>query len=175
MNLPIGAVTAAVLSLIHIPEPTQKASYSVSLVKDLVLHKLDLPGFAFFAPACIMLLLALQLGGDGRHAWNSPTVIGLFVGAGVLAIIFIAWEARVGEKAMIPGALFKSRVLVASIGQTIGLGVCLFVGSFWMPTYFQSVRGASPTESGVDVLPQILSQLLIGIVAGAAGRLLTCI
>jgi hypothetical protein len=169
MNLPIGAVTATMLAIIHIPEPRLKAPYSFALFKDLVLHKLDLPGFALFAPACIMLLLALQFGGEGSHAWSSATIIGLFVAAGAMAVMFTVWEARAGDNAMIPGSLFKSRVLLACIGQTIGLGVCVFVGSLWMPTYFQSVKGAGPTESGVNVLPQILSQLLFAIVSGAAG------
>ncbi|KAL5418675.1 hypothetical protein PMIN04_007235 [Paraphaeosphaeria minitans] len=167
MNLPIGAVTATMLALIHIPEPNPKAAYSLALFKDLILHKLDLPGFALFAPACIMLLLAIQFGGEGSHSWKSPTVIGQFVGAGVMAIVFIAWEARIGDRAMIPGSLFKNRIVLACIGQTIGLGVCVFVGSLWIPTYFQSVKGAGPTESGVNVLPQILSQLLFAIVSGA--------
>ncbi|KAF1960439.1 efflux pump protein, partial [Byssothecium circinans] len=168
MNLPIGAVTAAMLTLVHIPEPNPKAPYSFSLVRDLVLHKLDLPGFALFAPACVMLLLALQLGGGGSHGWNNTTVIGLFVGAGVTAAIFIAWEAKSGDKAMIPGSLFKNRIMLASIGQAIGLGVCTFVASLWLPTYFQSVKGAGPTESGVSVLPQILSQLVVGVGSGVA-------
>ena len=159
------------LALIHIPDPNQKVPYSFSLFKELVLHKLDLPGFVVFAPACVMLLLALQFGGDASHAWNSATVIGLFVGAGVMAIIFIAWEARVGDKAMIPGSLFKNRVLLASVGQNMALGVCVFVGALWLPTYFQSVKGAGPTESGVDVLPQILTQLLFVVTSGAAGML----
>ena len=168
INLPIGAITAAMITLIHIPEPTSKAPYSLSLLRDLVLHKLDLPGFALFAPSCIMLLLALQFGGDGSHAWNSATVIGLFVGAGVLAIIFIAWEARVGEKAMIPGILFKNRIMLAAIGQQFGLSVCVFIGGLWVPTYFQSVKGAGPTESGVDTLPQVLSQVLFAVLSGIA-------
>ena len=169
MNLPIGAITATMLALIHVPEPNPKAPYSIPLFKDLVLHKLDLPGFILFAPACVMMLLALQFGGDGSHTWNSPTIIGLFVGAGIMAIVFIAWEARVGDKAMIPGSLFKNRIVLASLGQNVGLGVCVFVGSLWIPTYFQSVKGAGPTESGVNVLPQILSQLLFAVVSGAAG------
>lgn len=168
MNLPIGAITATMLALIHIPEPNPKAPYSLSLVRDLVLHKLDLPGFALFAPSCIMLLLALQFGGDGSRSWNSATIIGLFVGAGVMAAIFILWEAKVGDKAMIPGKLFKHRILLASIGQTVGLGVCVFVGSLWVPTYFQSVKGAGPTQSGVNVLPQILTQLLFTVSSGIA-------
>ena len=168
MNLPIGGVTAIMLLLLHIPEGTPKAPYSLALVRDLITHKLDLPGFAIFAPSCIMLLLALQFGGEGSHPWSSATVIGLFVGAGLTAVLFVAWEARVGDKAMIPGALFKGRIMLAAIGQMLTMSVCVFVGALWLPTYFQSVRGAGPTESGVDTLAQVLSQLLFSVTSGAA-------
>lgn len=157
------------IALVHIPEPIEKAQYSLALAQDLLTHKLDLIGFFIFAPACIMLLLALQFGANGTHEWSSAAVVGLFVGAGVAAIMFILWEARVGEKAMIPGSLFNNRIILASIANCIGLGACTFVGSLWVPTYFQTVRGASPTQSGVNVLPLILSQILLAIASGAAG------
>ena len=41
--------------------------------------------------------------------------------------------------------------------------------SIWMPTYFQAVKNNGPTDSGVHVLPSILSQLLAVIATGAAG------
>jgi len=162
-----------ILVLIHIPESTKKLEYSVSVFRDLVAHKMDLPGFGLFAPAVIMLLLALQYGGDGKHPWDSALVIGLLCGAGVTAVLFIFWESRLGERAMMPGALFKNRIMLASIGQTIGLMVAVLVGSLWLPMYFQAVKGASPTMSGVYVLPAILSQLLFAVVSGAVGMFIT--
>jgi hypothetical protein len=53
------------------------------------LSDLDFPGFVISAGPITMLLLALQWGGV-QDAWSSSIVIGLFVGFGVLSIIFIA-------------------------------------------------------------------------------------
>lgn len=169
MNLPIGAVTAIVLMLVRIPDPVEKQPYSFALFRK-VIPLLDLPGFALLAPACVMFLLALQFGGDDTYNWNSPTIIGLFCGAGVVAIIFILWEAKVGDNAMIPGALLKNRIVVFSSISTVSLMVVVLVGSTFLPIYFQAVRGVGPTESGVDLLPSILSQLLFALISGAAGK-----
>lgn len=167
LNLPIGAVAALVIVLVPIPDHVPKAPYTLTLIRRII-PQLDLPGFILFAPACIMLLLALQFGGDGSHAWNSATVIGLFIGAGITGIIFCFWEARVGEGAMIPGVLLRNRIMLASLGQTICLMASVLVASTFLPIYFQAVRGASPTMSGVDLLPSILSQLIFALVSGAA-------
>jgi hypothetical protein len=135
-----------------------------------VIPKLDLIGCVFYAPAAIMFLLALQFGADGKHSWNSPSIIGLFCGAGVTAIMFFAWEWHMGDLAMIPGSIIKKRQMWASTGQALCLMVCVLVGSNYMPIYFQTIRGESPTMSGVDLLPSILSQLLFSVVSGASGN-----
>ena len=116
-----------------------------------------------------MLLLALQFGGDGTHAWDSATVIGLLVGAGVVFILFAVWEARVGDQAMIPGALLKHRITLASTIQTMCLMTTVLIGSTWLPTYFQAVRGDSPIKSGVNLLASILTQLVFAVSSGFAG------
>lgn len=43
--------------------------------------------------------------------------------------------------------------------------------SYYLPIYFQGVRGVEPTLSGVYTLPGILSQMLFAIVSGFAGML----
>ncbi|KAI4942276.1 hypothetical protein J4E91_010250 [Alternaria rosae] len=142
MNLPIGGVAAALIAFVPIPERTKKPRITLSLVRKII-PDLDLLGFALFVPPSVMLLLALQLGSGGKYAWNSSIIIGLFCGAGVCAILFILWERRMGDQAMLPA-------------------------SVWMPTYFQAVKGNGPTDSGVHILPSILSQLLVVIASGAA-------
>lgn len=168
MNLPIGAVCALIIAFVHIPDQIPKSAYSLALFRKII-PQLDLTGFTLFAPACIMFLLALQFGGDGTHAWSSATVIGLLVGAGVTVSLFAAWEARIGDKAMIPGTLLKNRISLASAAQTVCLTTTVLVGSYWLPIYFQAVKSASPVESGVDVLPSILSQLVFAVLSGFAG------
>ncbi|KAG6986530.1 hypothetical protein G7Y79_00078g099840, partial [Physcia stellaris] len=78
INLPIGGVTAAILLLIKIPDRT--AQHKGTPLPTILRERLDLLGFAIFAPAAIQFLLALQWGGT-KYRWNSPTVIGLFCGA----------------------------------------------------------------------------------------------
>ncbi|TEA10097.1 Efflux pump mlcE [Colletotrichum sidae] len=162
INLPIGGVVAILLALIRIPS---KLSTPLRLTQ-LPPH-LDLPGFVLFAPAAIMFLLALQFGGN-EHAWNSSVVIGLFVGAGVTVLLFVCWERRVGDaKAMVPLGLFKRRVVwTSAVVGALNMSITL-VGSYYLPQYFQSVKGETPFRGGVDFLPTILAQLVSAVVSGA--------
>lgn len=115
INLPIGAVALVLLVLINIPDVTHKKPFSMSLLKQ-VIPQLDLIGFAIFVPAALMFLLALQFGGND-YPWNSSVIIGLFCGAGVAAIVFVLWERRVGDQAMIPGAIIRNRTAICSAIQ----------------------------------------------------------
>lgn len=174
INLPLGGLAILLLLLVEIPDLTAKKPFSFGLIRSL-LPELDLIGFAFFAPASVMFLLALQFGGGEEYPWNSATVIGLFCGVGVTAIIFAAWEARMGDRAMIPWSILRRRMVWASCGQACTLMSCVLVASNYMPIYFQAVKGVGPTRSGVSMLPSILSQLTMAIVSGAAGKCQRCI
>lgn len=114
-----------------------------------------------------MFLLALQFGSAGTYAWSSSQVIGLFVGAGVLALVFFAWEYNQGDKAMLPGSLLRQRTVWASCAFGTCLVCCVSVAANWLPTYFQAVKGEGPTMSGVYLLPSIISQLIFVIISGA--------
>ena len=122
-------------------------------------------GFTLFAPAAIMFLLALQYGGS-TDPWNSATIIGLFVGAGVTFIIFMLWEYRVGDKAMIPYSIFTIRTVWTSCVTYGFLASLLICGSYYLPIYFQAIKNASPMISGVDILPSIISQMISAILSG---------
>ncbi|KAK8046965.1 MFS transporter [Apiospora saccharicola] len=113
----------------------------------------------------------MQWGGT-KYPWNSGTVIGLFVGGGVLFIIFVAWEWYVGETALIPGVIMGRRqVAVACLFAFLQLG-SLAVMSYYLPLCFQAVQGVSPLNSGVRVLPSVLPQILaLGIVGTLANRM----
>lgn len=155
-----------ILVLIRLPDVATKQPFSLALVRK-VLPELDLVGFSLFVPPSIMFLLALQFGSGNKHAWNSATVIGLLVGSGVLAIIFVMWERRAGDRAMLPGSVIGQRIVWVSCTYGMCNVVCMLVASNWLPTYFQAVKGEGPTLSGVHLLPGILSQLLAVLVSGA--------
>lgn len=165
----MGAVIGGALLFLHLPDLTVKPPFTWKLFQHTVLHELDLVGFALFAPAAVMLLLALELGGN-EYPWTSSVIIGLFCGAGVTTLVFLAWEWRTGEEAMIPLHLIRNRIIWTSSINTACVMASVVVASAYLPTYFQAVRGDEPTMSGVSTLPSILSTILMSIVSGAASK-----
>ncbi|TVY83625.1 Efflux pump mlcE [Lachnellula suecica] len=169
INLPAGGVTALILFFIQIPSRIEKRPLKDNLKSTLV--ALDLPGFFLFAPTAIMLLLALQWGGN-KYAWGSATIIGLFCGSGGNFLIFLAWEYKKGDDAMIPFSMVKIRIVWASCILILFFFGAQLTVAYYMAIYFQAVRGVSPTLSGVYLLPTILSQMAAAVTSGIlVGRL----
>ncbi|KAK9769015.1 putative Major facilitator superfamily domain-containing protein [Seiridium cardinale] len=164
INLPVGGVLAFLLIFCKTPDLTVKPPFSLSLVRETI-PELDLVGFALFAPAAVMFLLALQWGGN-NYPWNSSVVVGLFVGAGATAILFVLWERHMGERAMLPGSVIKQRIVWSSAVNGMSLMAIVFTAAQYMPVYFQGVRGEGPAMSGVDLLPSILGQLFMVVMSG---------
>ncbi|KAI0160958.1 MFS general substrate transporter [Hypoxylon sp. FL1284] len=163
VNLPIGAVVAILLLFVHIPEAAPKPP--VRQILGTAVQSLDLQGFCLVAPAAIMFFLALQWGGN-RYAWDSSTVIGLFVGAGVTFILFLVWERRRGEEAMMPIFMIKKRIIWSASGTMFFFMGVLFVANYYLPIYFQAVKDDSAVMSGVHILPTIVGQIIFAMSSG---------
>ncbi|KAI0424152.1 efflux pump [Xylaria sp. FL1042] len=160
INLPIGVVASGFLLFTSIPEHSPKRIGLFNLVS-----RLDLLGFSLLVPALIMILLALQYGGN-EHPWDSAAVIGLLVGGLVTVCLFVLWERRRGERAMIPLQLVSKRVVWSSNLVAGFMTSTLLVHSYYLPIYFQAVKDATPVQSGVYLLPSVLSQLLSSALSG---------
>ena len=168
INLPIGGATAALLVFITIPDRT--AETRGTSLASIVREKLDLLGFMIFAPFAIQFFLALEWGGT-RYRWDSATVIGLFCGAAGTFCLFLGWEYRKGDAAMVPFSMIKNKVIWSScLVQVFFFGGMLSM-SYYLPIYFQAVKGVSPTLSGVYLLPSILTQMLFSVISGVLGIL----
>ncbi|KAL2261812.1 hypothetical protein VTK26DRAFT_3255 [Humicola hyalothermophila] len=163
VNLPIGAIVAIGLLLLSIPDQFQKPS-PWSVLRRLHLE-LDLVGFALIAPAAAQLLLALQWGGD-IYAWNSPTIIGLFCGAGATTATWLLWDWFRGDEALIPPSVIKKQSVWSGAATHCFLLMNVYCASFYLPMYFQTVHGTTPMMSGVYVLASILPQLFMAVMAG---------
>jgi hypothetical protein len=149
--------------VLYVPDQVAKPGWRKVLSTSL--SEFDLIGFALFAPASIQFFLALQYGGN-QYAWNSATVIGLFCGASVTFILFLAWDYRQGDTAMIPFSMVKNRVVWSSSSTMLFFAGSVFITGYYLPIYFQAVLGATPMMSGIDILPNILTQMLMTMVAG---------
>jgi MFS family permease len=163
INLPIGGLATIFLLLINIPDRVDRSANRAPLRK--ILGQLDIFGFILFAPFAVMLLLALQWGGI-KYAWSSATIIGLFCGSAGTLLVFGAWEYRVGEGAMIPFYMVRQRIIWSSCLTMGCFSGSLMTITFYLPIYFQAVKGATPGLSGVYLLASILSVMIMAVTSG---------
>ncbi|KAJ5678899.1 hypothetical protein N7462_007143 [Penicillium macrosclerotiorum] len=164
INLPIGALVAVLLIFIEIPDQGSKPS--IKSAANTITHNLDLIGFVLFAPAAIQLLLALEYG-QNEFPWNSATVIGLFCGSGATLIVFLLWEYRMGDRAMIPLSMLAKRTVWSSCVVMFCIFAMVLSAAYYLPVYFQAIKDESPMMSGVYLLPSILAQLAFAVASGA--------
>jgi hypothetical protein len=129
------------------------------------IKELDLIGASILIPAIICLLLAVQWGGN-TYSWRNSRIIGLFIGAGLLLILFVYSQIRLGEKATLPPRILKQRTVAAASSFVFFFGAGIFVLMYYLPLYLQSVKGSSPTRSGIQILPLMLSCVLMTILTG---------
>lgn len=94
---------------------------------------LDIIGILLFIPSVLMLLLAVQWGGH-RYAWKSATIIGLFIGAGGMIIVFGAWEWRQQEEASIPPRIIRNKNLLFAALLSL-----VVVGSMNLVVYYMPI------------------------------------
>lgn len=167
INLPIGGLVAILLFFTHIPDQLQKPKARDVFPK--LHHYLDFIGFAMFAGAAIQVLLALQWGGVD-YAWKSATIIGLFVGGVATFVVWGFWNSHKGDSGLIPFSLIKRRVVWSAALTQLFIFTNLFISAFFLPIYFQAVKGASPFMAGVYILPSILSQLVAAVSSGILGK-----
>lgn len=163
INLPVGGVAMIYLSFLEIPEQTKKPPALVVLRS---IHRdLDILGFVLLASASIQLLLALQYGGQ-QFAWGSATIIGLFCGAGATAVAWFIWNKRLGDEALVPLSILGKTVVWAAALTQMGLTSGMLCVTYYLPIYFQAVKGVSPLTSGVYTLPNVVSQIFTAVLVG---------
>lgn len=129
---------------------------------------LDTMGFFLLSPTLVMFLLALEWGGT-TYPWNSTMVIALFCGSAGNLALFLTWEFKKGDAAMIPLKMIKQRVICFSSLTVFFLYANSLITSYYLAIYFQGVRGESPMFSGVYMLPGIIAQMAFGFLSGLAG------
>ncbi|KAB8337046.1 hypothetical protein FH972_021350 [Carpinus fangiana] len=163
INLPLGAITGAFI-VFFFTSPSRATSIGHLSAFDQM-RQLDLAGLAAFLPAVICALLALQWGGS-QYPWGNWRIILLFVLFGVLIIAFIGIQFWRNEKATVPPRVFKQRTVWSSAFFAAALGGSFFAMIYYVPIWFQAIKGVSATKSGVMNLPMILGLVIISLVAG---------
>jgi EmrB/QacA subfamily drug resistance transporter len=160
INVPIGIlaliVVEAVLKLEHIRRD----------------HRIDWGGAAALVVALVPLLIVAE---QGRiWGWSSTSAYVCYA-LGLIGIAAFIWtESRMGDEALLPLRLFKGSVFSVGSGQSFIIGMGMFGGLAAIPLYLQIVKGATPTQSGLLLLPLVAgimsASLLAGQVTSRTGR-----
>ncbi|PMD31482.1 MFS general substrate transporter [Hyaloscypha variabilis F] len=162
INLPIGGLAAAILVIFfRLPAHVKPAE---ATFREKMLQ-LDPIGIVLIMAAVICYVLALQWGGL-THPWSSSTIIGLFVGFGLLLLCFCFDQWYMEERAMLPKRLLKDRYIHQGMAYSFTIAGTYFLVLYFLPIYFQVIDNVSPIQSGVRNLPLILAITLATIVSG---------
>jgi len=156
LNIPIGLVALVITSYaLKMPRIHQKAT-------------VDWLGAGLIVGAVSALLLYLSWRGK-TYGWTEGWALVLLIGGLALAAIFVLVENRVSEP-IIPMRLFKNRTF--SVGNVFGfiMGFGMFGGIIYLPVYLQVVKGWTPTQSGLAMLPMVVGIFSTSI---SSGRLMS--
>ncbi|KXJ96128.1 major facilitator superfamily-domain-containing protein [Microdochium bolleyi] len=158
VNLPISGVGFVVLYFVlslHNPRTPLKSG----------LAALDWLGSLFIIGGTLMFLLGLEFGGI-TFPWNSAAIICLLL-FGILTIgLFVAVEKWYAEYPIIPLRLFTDRSNIAIFLVSFCHAAVFMSGSYWLPLYFQAVLRATSLQSGIYLLPYMVTLSISSIFSG---------
>jgi hypothetical protein len=164
INLPIGGVTIFAIALFF-TAPKQNEHLNITFTEKL--SKIDLPGLSFFLPGAICILLALQWGGV-TYPWNSGRVISLFVVGGACVTVFAILQPIRGENGTLPPRILRNRTTYSAALYSFFIGAAFFILIFYIPIWFQAVKGTSATSSGIHNLALLISLVVAIIISSAS-------
>jgi EmrB/QacA subfamily drug resistance transporter len=152
INVPLGIIALFVVSkVLNVPHNRRE-------------HRIDWPGALALTVGIVPLLIVAE---QGRlWGWSSPKALFCYaIGvAGLLA--FVLAERRIGDDALLPLRFFRNGVFGwgSLAGFVAGMG--MFGALALLPLYLQIVKGATPTEAGLQTLPLVIGIMSMSMFSG---------
>ncbi|MGI9005715.1 MAG: MDR family MFS transporter [Streptosporangiaceae bacterium] len=152
INMPIGgAALAYIIATLH-------------LKKARVSHKIDYLGAVVLAVGATAIVLVTTWGGN-QYAWTSAPIMTLAVVA-VMAVALFIWVENRASEPILPMHVFRNRNFSLATGMSFLLGLAMFGAMIFLPLYQQTVQQASPTVSGLLLIPMMLGSTITSLIAG---------
>src|SRR5579872_238355 len=152
VNLPVGGLALAVLAVV-LPRSQRRGE-----------PQIDFLGAGLIALGLSAIVLVTSLGGN-TWAWGSPQVV-IVALLGVSLLVAFVFVERVAAEPVLPLRLFGNRVFATSGALGLIVGFAMFGAITFMPLFFQTVNAASPTGSGLRLVPMMLGLLVTSIGSG---------
>jgi EmrB/QacA subfamily drug resistance transporter len=157
INLPVGVVAFALAWRLVPALPTHS-------------HRFDWLGVALSAIGMFCLVFGIQ---EGRtYDWGTitgPLSVWLLIGVGIVVLAaFVAWQAVNRSEPLLPLRLFRDRNFSLANVAITTVGFAITAMSIPLMLFAQTVRGWSPTQSALLLVPMAV---LSGALAPMVGRL----
>ncbi|KAH8887523.1 MFS general substrate transporter [Thozetella sp. PMI_491] len=158
INLPVCGIAFVVMLLIFdVHNPRTKLSDGLKAI--------DWWGTVSILAVTLLLLLGLDFGGV-TYPWNSPKVICLIVIGTLMLGFFFYSEKRLARYPLVLLSIFSGLSNNAIFVVAFTHSMASFGAEYYLPLYFQSVKQASPLESGLLILPMIITCAVVDILSG---------
>ncbi|THY81077.1 putative major facilitator superfamily transporter, partial [Aureobasidium pullulans] len=129
------------------------------------LKAIDWIGSFLVIGATLMFLFGIQYGGE-TYPWNSAIVICLITFGLSTFALFLLYECKVPKYPIMDLSFLNSRSNIATLSTAFIHGLVFISGTYYLPLYFQAVRGATPIFSGIYLLPTALAASASSFAAG---------
>ncbi|KIW92327.1 uncharacterized protein Z519_07311 [Cladophialophora bantiana CBS 173.52] len=163
INLPIGAVVIIVtIFVLHLPSQKLDARAPGLVGK---LKQLDPVGNLVFFPGIFCLILALQWGGT-EYSWKDARIIVLLVLCAILCLAFAGIQIWKREDGTVPLRIVQQRSVAAAIWFSFFTGAAMMAIIYYLPIWFQAIKGVDAIRSGIMLLPLVLSTVFASMSSG---------
>ncbi len=159
INLPLGLITflLTVRALAILPRRQRHRA------------NIDYPGAALLTLAVTAGLLLLSWGGN-EYGWTSATILGLGAVCRSTAVGLLSLIEPARPDPLFPGWLFANFLALSGFALSFCNAVCMLGATFLLPLYFQFMRGADASSSGVLLMPFLLAFVVWSYVGGRMAR-----
>lgn len=153
VNVPLGLLALVVVTrVLQLPR------------KPHATYRIDFGGALVLAIGLVPLLIVAEQGREWGWGSAASVVCYLIGAAGVIG--FVAVEKVMGDAALIPLRIFTNTTFALGVVISFVVGAAMFGGMLLLPQYLQVVRGAGPTEAGLQMLPMVLGLMIGSILSG---------
>ncbi|KAL2786710.1 MFS general substrate transporter [Aspergillus keveii] len=157
LNIPICTVALAVVVLAmrtKRPDPSETTT-----------RGLDYTGMALFIPSILSLLVGLVRGGT-EHPWSSwRTIVPLVLG--IIGWIVFHIQQTFTKTPSVPPRLFTNRTSATAFFLTLVSSFIVQAQLYFLPIYFQAVKGTTVLRSGTSFLPFAIGTLTFAVLGGS--------
>lgn len=160
INLPLG-ILALTLVWIFLDIKAPKEDLRTRL------QQMDIVGNSLIIGGTTAVIIAIVWGGSD-YPWTSYQVLlPLLIGIAATGLAGF-YDYRYAVDPTIPFAIINNRTSISGYIQTFFHGIVTMIIIYYLPVYFQAVRGSSALRSSIQSFPLSLTIAPIAIVTGAA-------